>query len=165
MKEYNYGETGPAITFKALEGDVTISDVQTPGGAISGAVFTKQIKAGDLVTVAGPMSVKKAENGDTTPIIGVAVTEPYFKGKAPTTSASQGSYEPRRVTVRLFAPAVRRVTLTSGNNAVTAGDYLAPTSTNPQVFNKSADPTRVIALESAAANSGAKIAAAIGYIL
>lgn len=165
MKEYNYGETGPAVTFKALEGDVTVTEVQTPGGAFGGAVFTKQLKAGDLVTVAGPMSVKKAEGSDSTPIIGVAVTEPYFKGKAPTASANQGEYEPRRVTVRLFAPAVRMVTLTSGNTQVAAGDYLAPTSANPQVFNKSTDPTKIIALEEASANSGAKIAAAVGYIL
>jgi len=165
MKEYNYGETGPSITFKALEGNVTIAEVQTPGGAFGGAVFTKQIKAGDLVTVAGPMSVKKAESGDTAPLIGVAVTEPYFKGKAPTGDANQGEYEPRRVTVQLFAAAVRMITLTSGNSAITPGDYLEPTSTNPQVFNKASANTRIIALESAAASSGATIAAAIGYIL
>lgn len=165
MIEHNYGDYGPAVLMKALEGDLTIGNVQTAAGEVKGAIFTAPINKGDVVVLKGDMSVGKRLKTSTEPVIGVAVSEPEFSGPGPEADATEGEYEPRRVAVQLYGAAVRMLQLPSDNAAVAAGDYLALNGNDDQTYVKSTDPTKIIALEGAAANSGAKIAALIGYYL
>lgn len=165
MIEYNYGDIGPAVLMKAKEGNLTISSVSTPQGKLEGAVFAAPISKGDIVVLKGDMAVGRRLKNSSEKVIGVAVSEPEFVGKEPTSPANEGAYEPRRVSVQLYGKAVRMVKLPSNNAAVTAGDYLALDSNNDQMFVKSTDPTKIIALEGASQNSGAEIAALVGYYL
>ncbi len=160
VEERNYGELGPSVTMQLKEGDMTISEISTARGLETGATFTSQIKKGDLVAIAGDMLVEKVTASTTPTIVGVVEDEPQFQGQEPTESATEGNYVRRIAAVRLFGAAVRTVELVSTNAAITPGD---PIKNTGQKFDKASSSTDKIALESASAKSGGKIAVLFGH--
>jgi len=160
--KYNYGEIGPGVAMELKEGDLTVSEVNTPQGRQVGATFQYPAKKGDIMALAGDLLVEKLRSGVSGKPIGVLEDEPQFQGQPPSSNATYGNYPNRIAAVKLFGVAVREMELTSSNAAITAGDYIKVAS-DGQTIDKSTDPTDKIALKSASANSGAEIPVLVGY--
>ena len=163
-----FGKYGPQLTFKANEGNMTVVMGDGIAGVMPLPTFASPlvkadgISAGVFVKLSGDMEVVACAAGDTN-CIGITVDRPQFKGMQPTASANWGSYTPRIVTVALFGSKVAMVNLEAANTAVTYGNYIKTGATTAQRFDKSASATAKIALQSAAANTGALIAVLFGY--
>ena len=171
-RKYNIGEIGPKVAMELSEGTLTFAEVNTARGTEIGASFQTPSRKGDIVEIAGDMTVKKSPQSSTNPPLGVVVSEPQFQGKEPQGSLGEtlieGNYKPRIATIELFGKAVRTMKLVSSNAAVTAGDYLVFAGGN-QKLNKATDSavksTSMIALQSAPASSGAEIPVLLGYYI
>ena len=160
-KIYNASVEGLVQTFDCNEGNVTIETVSGVGGDITKPKFASPIKKGDLVKITGDMTVSACAAGDTP--IGRAVAAPKMV-EEPTTSASFGSYTPRRVSVKLFGHELKTVPLEAANSAVSVGNNIKVGSTTANKYDKASNgTTNAIALEAATASSGAKIAVLFGY--
>jgi hypothetical protein len=163
-----FGKSGPRVTFTANEGNMTITWIDTIAGMIPGPVFQSPLVKSDGITpgvyvkLSDDMEVQACAAGDTD-CIGKTVDRPQFKGQQPIASKTWGNYTPRIVTVELFGSAVEMVDLEAANTAVTFGNYIKPGATTAQKFDKSSTATNKIALESAGASSGAKIAVLFGW--
>jgi hypothetical protein len=157
-----FGKLGPRLTFKANEGNLTITTIDTVGGEIPGPVFATPIKDGDYVKLTGNMEVTACVATDTE-CIGVAVGKPQFKGQQPTVNKTWGNFTPRMVTVELMGAAVRTVTLEAANTKVDAGMMVKLGATTAQRFDKATVENGTRVLVGAAANSGAKIPVLFGF--
>jgi hypothetical protein len=159
-KLYEFGKFGPWVPFIANEGNMTITMGDTVSGVIPVPSFANPcvqedgLTPGVYVKLTNDMEVTKCAAGDPA-CIGKTRDRPQWNGTQPSASANWGSYTPRMVTVELFCNKVTMVNLEAANSAVTYGNYIKRGATTAQRFDKSATATQMIALQSAAANSGA----------
>jgi len=151
------------LPFDLKEGNYTVTEGVIEGsGNTDVGYFASPIHKGDFVKLdtSADWLVAKAGDGDT--IIGEVIDNPQFYGDRPQASANDGYYTRRKATVRLWGDYVKALTLKSDNSAVTVGNCIKYTGSNK--FDKnSSSTTDSIALESADANSGKKIAVLLGY--
>lgn len=152
----NIGSFGVTDTFNLNEGAVTIETVSGVGGDITKPKFAAGLKKGDFVKISGDFTVTKCGVGDA--YHGILVSNPKMV-EEPTTGGNFGTYTPRIASVELDGKKMKTVKLEAANSAITAGDYIKVGATTAQCFDKGTSSNAVgIALESATASSGAKIA-------
>ena len=72
-----------------------------------------------------------------------------------------GNYTRRKATIRLWGDYVKSLELISSNSAVAVGDSIKYKGSNK--FDKNSNTTDSLALETAQANKGGKIAVLLGY--
>ena len=150
------------LPFDVKEGNYTVQE-SVISGAGNDAVgyFASPIHKGDYVklSTSADWLVEKASNGDK--IIGEVIDNPQFYGDRPQESKNDGNYTRRKATIRLWGDYVKALPLKADNNAVSVGDPIKYTGSNK--FDKNGSSSDSIALESASANSGKKIAVLLGY--
>ena len=151
------------LPFDVKEGNYTVTEGVIEGaGSTDVGYFASPIHKGDFVKLStgADWLVEKAGDGDT--IIGEVIDNPVFYGDRPQASKNDGQYTRRKATVRLWGDYVKALPLVSTNSAVTVGNCIKYVGSNK--FDKnSSSTTDSIALESADANSGKKIAVLLGY--
>ena len=150
------------LPFNVKEGNYTVTEGVIEGsGRTDVGYFASPVHKGDFVKLetGADWLVSVAGNGDT--IIGEVIDEPQFHGDRPQASATDGSYTRRKATIRLWGDYVKALPLKADNGAVTVGNSIKYTGNGK--FDKNASTTSPIALESATANSGKKIAVLLGY--
>ena len=150
------------LPFDVKEGDYTVRESVINGaGNTDAGYFASPVHKGDFVKLStgADWLVEVAGNGDT--IIGEVIDNPVFYGDRPQASATDGSYTRRKATIRLWGDYVKALPLKADNSAVTVGNSIKYTGSGK--FDKNASSTSSIALESADANSGKKIAVLLGY--
>ena len=150
------------LPFDVKEGNYTVTEgVIEDSGRTDVGYFASPVHKGDFVKLetGADWLVSVAGNGDT--IIGEVIDEPQFYGDRPQASATDGSYTRRKATIRLWGDYVKALPLKADNGAVTVGNSIKYTGNGK--FDKNASTTSSIALESATANSGKKIAVLLGY--
>lgn len=130
-----YGEFGPQITMDVYEGNATMNAINDSDGDIVGPAIAAPLKKGDWVTLTSAhdndgFTVKKAVGTDTTIIGKLAVNPKYIYG-APTgaqgTVLTEGTYQPRQVTVDVMGTRVTEVTVKNAEASVVdlkPGDFL-----------------------------------------
>ena len=160
-KLYEFGKFGPQVPFIANEGNLTMVVGDGIGGVMLTPTFANPcvqedgLTPGVYVKLTADMEVTKCAADDSA-CIGKTVDRPqWVAGQQPTASASYGNFTPRKVTVALFCNKVSMVNLEAANSAITYGNYIKRGATTAQRFDKSSTATQMIALQSAAANSGA----------
>jgi hypothetical protein len=142
------------VTFELEEGDFTYADVLTQRGKEAGGSFASQLSKGKFLQIytEADKTLQLASNGIK---VGLLVGDP--EGPLPTTNATAGTYARRYGPVLLFGD-LARLKLDDANTAIKPGDYLAIDGTNKDSLDKEEDTTsNIIALEAAAASSGAEI--------
>ncbi len=150
------------LPFDVKEGNYTVQESVSEGaGTENVGYFASPIHKGDFVKLStgADWLVEKASNGDK--IIGEVIDNPVFYGDRPQESKTDGNYTRRKATVRLWGDYVKALPLKADNNAVAVGDPIKYTGSNK--FDKNGSSSDSIALESATANSGKKIAVLLGY--
>lgn len=157
------GKYGVTHIFEANMGNRTIETIRDYRGKATGPKYANEIKQGDRVKITGPNQVAKCGAGDTP--IGVAMADYDHEGPLPKTPGTWGSYDNNAyVRVETFARVIETVQLEAANTAVTAGDHIKVGTTTPGRYDKGSSSNNAIALESAAANSGALIKVAFGVM-
>ena len=150
------------LPFDVKEGNYTVQE-SVIGGAGNEAVgyFASPVHKGDFVKLStgADWLVEVAGNGEK--IIGEVIDNPQFYGDRPQESKTDGNYTRRKATIRLWGDYVKALPLKSDNNAVAVGDPIKYTGSGK--FDKNGSSSDSIALESASANSGKKIAVLLGY--
>lgn len=149
------------LPFDVVEGNYTVQEGVIEGsGNTDVGYFASPVHKGDFVKLtSNPWEVAVAGNGDT--IIGEVIDNPQFFGDRPQASATDGEYTRRKATIRLWGDYVKSLPLKADNTAVAVGNSIKYTGSGK--FDKNANATDSIALESAKANSGDKIAVLLGY--
>ena len=149
------------LPFEVKEGNYTVVEsAQGRAGNDEFGYFASPIHKGDFVKLSStPWLVEKAESGDT--IIGEVLDNPAWFGDRPQESKTDGNYNRRRCTVRLWGDYIKNLTLVEDNSAVAVGDSLEYAGDNK--FDVADSSTSSIALESSQANKGARIAVLFGY--
>ncbi len=150
------------LPFDVKEGNYTVQESVIEGaGNTDVGYFASPVHKGDFVKLStgADWLVEKASNGDK--IIGEVIDNPQFYGDRPQASATDGSYTRRKATVRLWGDYVKALPLKADNSAVAVGDPIKYTGSNK--FDKNGSSSDSIALESASANTGKKIAVLLGY--
>lgn len=150
------------LPFDVKEGNYTVQEGVIEGsGRTNVGYFASPVHKGDFVKLetGADWLVSVAGNGDT--IIGEVIDEPQFYGDRPQASANDGAYTRRKATIRLWGDYIRALPLKSDNSAVTVGDSIKYTGNGK--FDKNTNTTDSVALESASANTGKKIAVLLGY--
>ena len=152
----NMGSFGVTDTFNLNEGNVTMETVSAVGGDITKPKYASRMTKGVFVKITGDWTVSACSAGDS--FHGILETNPRTV-EEPTADASWGSYTPRRGSINTIGKKIKTVQLEAANSAITAGDYIKVGATTAQRFDKGASNTHCgIAIESASASSGAKIA-------
>lgn len=157
--DYNPYEINQA--FFVEEGNYTVMEsVQGIAGNDSVGVFSAPIHKGDYVKLGTEDKVVElATQGDK--IIGQVIDHPQFYGDRPNETSTSGTYNRRIATVQLWGDHVKAFKLKEDNKAVAVGDSIVFTGDNE--FDKASGTTDSIALQSAKANTGAKITVLLGY--
>ena len=163
MEIENKGSYGVTDFFEAKQGNRTINTIRDYRGKASGPVYANEIHQGDRVKISGPNQVEKCGAGDAA--FGIAIADYDHEGAIPKTAANWGSYENNcYVKVETGARVIKTVKLEAANTAISAGNYIKVGTTTAGCYDKSSSATDAIALEDAAANSGALIKVAFGCI-
>lgn len=163
MELENKGTYGVTQMFEAKQGNRTISTIVDGTGKHTGPAYANEIHEGDRVKISGPNQVEKCAAGDAA--IGIAIADYDHEGAIPRDAANWGSYENNcYVRVETGARVIKSVKLEASNSKIVAGDYIKVGTTTPGCYDKSSGATDAIALEDAAANSGAFIRVAFGVI-
>ena len=163
MELENKGSYGVVHIFEAKQGNRTISTIVDGTGKHTGPAYANEIHQGDRVKITGPNQVEKCAAGDAA--IGIAFADYEHEGAVPKTAANWGSYTNNcYVRVEVGARVIKTVPLEATNSAVSAGNYIKVGTTTPGCYDKSSSATDAIALEDAAANSGAMIQVAFGVM-
>ena len=163
MELENKGTYGVTQTFEAKQGNRTISTIVDGTGKHTGPAYANEIHEGDRVKISGPNQVEKCAAGDAA--IGIAIADYDHEGAIPRDAANWGSYENNcYLKVETGARVIKSVKLEASNSKIVAGDYIKVGTTTPGCYDKSSGATTAIALEDAAANSGALIRVAFGVI-
>lgn len=149
------------LPFSVKEGDYTVQEsvIEGAGNTMAG-YFASPVHKGDFVALDDNEDWLVAVAGDSDTIIGEVLDNPTFFGDRPQETTSDGEYTRRKATIRLWGDYVRALQLVDDNSAVAVGDAIAYAGDN--AFDKG-DSGNAIALESAKANSGKKIAVLFGY--
>ena len=156
----NMGSFGVTDTFSLNEGNVTMETVSAVGGDITKPKYASRMTKGLFVKITGDWTVSACTAGDA--YHGILETNPRTV-KEPTANASWGSYTPRRGSINTIFKKIKTVKLEAANSAITAGDYIKVGATTAQCFDKGTSSNAIgIAIESASASSGAKIA--VGFL-
>lgn len=163
MELENKGTYGVTQMFEAKQGNRTISTIVDGTGKHTGPAYANEIHEGDRVKISGPNQVEKCAAGDAA--IGIAIADYDHEGAIPRDAANWGSYENNcYVRVETGARVIKSVKVEASNSKIVAGDYIKVGTTTPGCYDKSSGATTAIALEDAAANSGALIRVAFGVI-
>ena len=163
MELENKGTYGVTQMFEAKQGNRTISTIVDGTGKHTGPAYANEIHEGDRVKISGPNQVEKCAAGDAA--IGIAIADYDHEGAVPRDAANWGNYENNcYVRVETGARVIKSVKLEASNSKIVAGDYIKVGTTTPGCYDKSSGATTAIALEDAAANSGALIRVAFGVI-
>ena len=163
MELENKGTYGVTQMFEAKQGNRTISTIVDGTGKHTGPAYDNEIHEGDRVKISGPNQVEKCAAGDAA--IGIAIADSDHEGAIPRDAATWGNYENNcYVRVETGARVIKAVKLEASNSKIVAGDYIKVGTTTPGCYDKSSGATTAIALEDAAANSGALIRVAFGVI-
>ena len=163
MELENKGSYGVSHIFNANMGDRTVKLGRDHSGRRPVVTYENEIEEGDLVKIVGPETVAKCGAGDTP--IGIAMKDYDHEGALPTTSAAWGEYDNNAIiSVETFARVIETVQLEPANSKITAGDKIKIGTTTPGCYDKGAASNNAVALEDAAASSGAKIKVAFGVI-
>lgn len=163
MELENKGTYGVTQMFEAKQGNRTISTIVDGTGKHTGPAYANEIHEGDRVKISGPNQVEKCAAGDAA--IGIAIADYDHEGAIPRDAANWGSYENNcYVRVETGARVIKSVKVEASNSKIVAGDYIKVGTTTPGCYDKSSGATDAIALEDAAANSGALIRVAFGVI-
>lgn len=156
------------VRCRLSEGNLTVANVNTALGTDKGYSFATGAAKDDLVIAAGldtdgTLMVAKRQESDAQPI-GVIITEPEFRGVAPSASANAGSYERREATILFFGTRIRTldVYLAQSDN-LALSDFLkaCTVDTYENYFMESATQTSRIALKAVTASSSAASTAKI----
>ena len=149
------------LPFDVKEGNYTVVEsAEGRAGKDTFGYFASPVHKGDYVKLTStPWLVEKAGNGDT--IIGEVIDNPTWFGDRPQTSKNDGQYSRRKATIRLWGDYVKALPLKADNSAVAVGNSIKYTGDG--LFDKNASTTDSLALESASANTGKKIAVLLGY--
>ena len=148
--------------FFVEEGDYTVMEsVQGIAGNDTVGVFSAPVHKGDYVTLVTTEDKVVAPATDSDVIIGQVIDHPQFYGDRPNESAQSGEYNRRIATVQLWGDHIKAFKLVDDNSAVAVGDSIEYAGENE--FDKAANATNSIALNSAKANTGAKISVLLGY--
>lgn len=157
------GKFGVTHIFEANMGNREIKTIRDHAGKRTGPVYANEIVQGDLVKITGPEQVAKCAAGDTP--IGIAMADFDYEGAIPKTAGTWGSYENNAyVRVETFGKVIRTVQLEATNSAITAGDPIKIGTTTVGCYDKGTSSNNAIALEDAAANSGASIKVLFGVV-
>ena len=152
----NMGSFGVTDTFKLNEGAVSMATVSGVGGDITKPKFATPAAKGLFVKITGDWTVTPCGAGDA--YHGILVSNPKMV-EEPTVAGDFGTYEPRIGSVQCDGKVIKTVKLEAANSAISAGDYIKVGATTAQCFEKGTSSNAVgIAIESATASSGAKIA-------
>ena len=163
MELENKGTYGVTQMFEAKQGNRTISTIVDGTGKHTGPAYANEIHEGDRVKISGPNQVEKCAAGEAA--IGIAIAGYDHEGAIPRDAANWGSYENNcYVRVETGARVIKSVKVEASNSKIVAGDYIKVGTTTPGCYDKSSGATDAIALEDAAANSGALIRVAFGVI-
>lgn len=163
MELENKGKFGVTHIFDANMGNRTVRIGRDHSGRRSVVTYANEILEGDLVKIVGPEQVAKCAAGDTP--IGVAMKDYDHEGALPTTSATWGNYDNNAIVrVETFARVIKTVQLEAANSKIVAGDKIKVGTTTPGCYDKGTSTNNAVALEDAAANSGAKIKVAFGVM-
>ena len=150
------GRFGVSHFFKANMGNRTASTIRDFSGKRTGVNYANEILEGDLVKITGDGEVGKCAAGEAA--IGVAMDDYDHEGSLPTTSATWGNYDNNAIVkVDTFGKVIKTVQLEAANSKIVAGDKIKIGATTAGCYDKGTSTTNAIALEGAAANSGAKI--------
>ena len=150
------------LPFDVKEGNYTVTEGVIEGsGRTNVGYFASPVHKGDFVKLETGADWLVSVAGSSDTIIGEVIDEPQFYGDRPTTSKNDGQYTRRKATIRLWGDYIKSLPLKADNDAVTVGDSIKYTGSGK--FNKNSSTTSSIALESATANSGKKIAVLLGY--
>ena len=157
------GKYGVSHIFEAKMGNRTVSIGRDHTGKRPVVTYANEILEGDLVKIVGPNQVEKCAAGDTP--IGVAMKDYDHEGALPKTSATWGNYDNNAIVrVETFARVIKTVQLEAANSAVSAGNKIKVGTTTPGRYDKGTSSNNAVALEDAAASSGAKIKVAFGVM-
>lgn len=152
------GQFGVTHIFNANMGDRTIATIRDYQGKRTGPAYENEIVQGDLVKLTGPEEVAKCEPGDTP--IGIAMDDYDHEGPIPTTAATWGDadYDNNAIIkVETLGKVIKTVKLEPANTKISTGDPIKVGATTAGCYDKGASSNNNIALEDAAANSGALI--------
>lgn len=163
MELENKGNYGCTHIFTAKMGDRTIRTIRDHSGKRTGPVYANEILQGDLVKIVGPETVAKCAAGDIP--FGKAMADYDHEGAIPKTNAT-GDYADNNAIVRVetFARVIETVKLEAANSKIVAGDPIKVGTTTPGCYDKGTSSNNAVALEDAAANSGALIKVAFGVM-
>lgn len=163
MELENKGKFGVTHIFTAKMGDRTIKTIRDHSGKRTGPTYANEILKDDLVKIVGPETVAKCGAGDAP--IGIAMADYDHEGPLPKTNAT-GDYTDNNAYVRVetFAKVIKTVKLEASNSKIVAGDPIKIGTTTPGCYDKGTASNNAIALEDAAANSGALIKVAFGVV-
>ena len=157
------GKYGVTHIFEANMGNRTISTIRDHAGKRTGPSYANEINEGNLVKITGPNQVAKCGAGDTP--FGVAMADYDHEGPIPKTPGTWGSYDNNAIVkVETFARVIETVQLEATNSKIEAGDPIKVGTTTPGCYDKGTSSNNAIALEDAAANSGALIKVAFGVM-
>jgi hypothetical protein len=157
------GKYGVTHIFEANMGNRTINTIRDHSGKRTGPTYANEILEGNLVKITGPNQVAKCAAGDTP--IGIAMKDYDHEGAIPTTNGTWGSYDNNAIiSVETFARVIETVQLEATNSKIVAGDKIKVGTTTPGCYDKGTSSNNAVALEDAAANSGAKIKVAFGVM-
>lgn len=146
-EQYNAGALGVVLAFKCHEGAISIVETHGVGGNRIEPHCADAIKQYNKVTLDGDMAVKNATGGDT--VIGVAYANPLDFETNPTTDYTAAQAKTagmlRECSIETIFKKVETVKCKSGES-IAVGDSLQYGATNIDEFEKSTDPTDIIAL-------------------
>lgn len=150
------GKFGVTHIFEANMGNRTIETIRDYQGKRTGPKYASEITKGDLVKITGDEQVAKCGAGDTP--IGIAIADYDHEGPIPKTPGTWGSYTNNAfVRVETFGKVIKTVKLEAANSKIDAGDPIKVGTTTAGCYDKGTSSNNAIALEGAAANSGALI--------
>ena len=138
------GKFGVTHIFEANMGNRTIETIRDYQGKRTGPKYASEI------------TKAKCGAGDTP--IGIAIADYDHEGPIPKTPGTWGSYTNNAfVRVETFGKVIKTVKLEAANSKIDAGDPIKVGTTTAGCYDKGTSSNNAIALEGAAANSGALI--------
>lgn len=152
----NVGSFGVTHAFPVKEGNLTMTTSQGVGGDITRPVLASPVNKGDALKIVGDRLFGPVAAGDEP--IGFAAAEPNDWTVEPTADAVDGAYDRRECSIEFRGHKILTVKLEAANSAITANDPIKVGATTAERYDKGTSSNKIaIALEGAAANSGAEI--------